>query len=103
MFKLTFNQSINQYIYNTITNTASTSNYNWIPNYPPVYMQNFILTSSIDIQHIIMTAKSSSPTDVLPLVATNILSDQLFITFKDIINISLSTGDIPHPNLNTQL
>ena len=63
-------------------------------------MQNVIRTSSIDIQQI-LTAKSSSPTDVLPLVVTKILSDQLFIIFKDIINLSLSTGDIPPHNLNT--
>ena len=78
------------------------SDYNWLPNYPPAYMQNFFLTSSIDIQHLILTAQSIFPTDVLPLFDTKILADQLCIIFKDIINISISTGDIP-PNLNTQL
>ena len=81
-------------IHNNLTKTATTSNYNWKPNYPPAYMQNFIKNSKIDIQPLILTAKSSSPTDVR-VVVTNILSDQLCIIFKDIINISISSGDIP--------
>ena len=84
-------------IHNKLTNTASTSTDNWLPKYPPAYMHNFILTSSTDIQHLILTAKSSSPTDVLPLVVTKMLSDQLCIIFKYIINLSLTTGDIPSP------
>ena len=84
-------------IHNKLTKTASTSNYNWLPNYLSAYMQNFIITSSIDIQHIILTSKSSSQTDVLPLVVTKILSDQPFIIFKDVINLSISTGDNSPP------
>ena len=42
----------------------STTNYNWLHNYPPAYMQKVILTYSINIKHIILTAKSRSPIDV---------------------------------------
>ena len=49
-----------------------------------------------DIYNLIVTAKTTSPSDPIPLKMTKILASTLAPIYKQIIDTSLMTGEIPN-------
>ena len=65
------------------------------PLLPHITLSSFTLPTNDELLNLILTAKCSSPNDPLPLSLTKKLSTVLTPLFKDIIDTSLLTGNIP--------
>ena len=65
------------------------------PLLPHITLSSFTLPTNDELLNLILTAKCSSPNDPLPLSLTKKLSTTLTPLFKDIIDTSLLTGNIP--------